>query len=426
MNTICLKEMTVSTNRVDYFFEVTGTITKYFKQEKHLFLKYNHDISEVPKSVLTIPFVANVIPLIWATDSKLDIQELDSAFYQSLKGIKETFQKFYPKINFEGELSVHSLIENNYTPEHEAASFYSGGLDALTTYVRLKDKNPFLITEYGWHDKEIAYSEVWESDKENVTAFAQKNGLENILIESNYGTFMSYEQIDKTFSKKMGTSWWGGIHHGLAIISAGIPIAFKLKVDTLYIGSSGWGKNYCNCWGSSPETDNQIKYGNGSVFHDAFEMTRQDKLEFLINEYKNSLEVLPIRVCFKNDQNCCKCEKCMRTILGIVAEGASPKDYDFNIPDNCSDHVKNFLNSDVKFFTEDAIEYWQQIQTKMKKNHHQIADKELLKWFPDYDFNKSRKRKLIEYYTFNFFSILIRKLKLACQKSLWKSKNIAS
>ena len=71
MNQITLEEIKISGNRVDYFFSTSKKLQKYFKKNNHLFLEYNHNIEEVDKSILTIPFVANVIPLTWITDSKL-------------------------------------------------------------------------------------------------------------------------------------------------------------------------------------------------------------------------------------------------------------------------------------------------------------------------------------------------------------------
>lgn len=45
-----------------------------------MFLEYNYDISDIPNSILAIPFVSNVIPLVWITDSTILINELDESF----------------------------------------------------------------------------------------------------------------------------------------------------------------------------------------------------------------------------------------------------------------------------------------------------------------------------------------------------------
>ena len=320
MNTIILDEIVVKNNRVDYFFSIKGNLQKYFKINNHMFLEYNYDISDIPNSILAIPFVSNVIPLVWITDSTILINELDESFYECLNNIKMAYQNMFPSVRFKGSIVVDKIIDNTYTPELEAASLFSGGLDALTTFIRIKDKKPLLITEYGWHEDNIEESDVWEADKENAINFAKCHGLENILIQSNYGTFISAGNIDHDFRGKLEDSWWHGLHHGLAIISAAIPIAFKLKIKCIYIASSNSPLYEVTC-ASDPTVDNEIRYASGEVFHDGYELNRQDKVKVVVDHYSAIKELVNIRVCFKNEENCCKCEKCLRTIMGIIAEG---------------------------------------------------------------------------------------------------------
>lgn len=45
-----------------------------------MFLEYNYDVSDIPLSILAIPFVANVVPLVWITNSTIVINELDKSF----------------------------------------------------------------------------------------------------------------------------------------------------------------------------------------------------------------------------------------------------------------------------------------------------------------------------------------------------------
>ncbi len=410
MNKIILDQIVVKQNRVDYFFSIQGNLQKYFKKSNHMFLEYNHDLSEIPNSILAIPFVSNVIPLIWITDSSLVVDELDKSFYDCLTKVKAAYQTMFPNVPFQGSLVVNRIEEHSYTPEREAASFFSGGLDALTTYIRIKDKKPLLITEYGWHENEAQKSDVWESDKENTISFAKQNGLDSILIQSNYGTFIIASNIDYEFHKKLGDSWWHGLHHGLAIISAAIPIAFKFKIECLYIASSNSPLYQVAC-ASDPTVDNEIQFASSKVFHDAYELTRQDKVKVVVDHYSVSKESVSIRVCFKNKENCCNCEKCLRTILGIVAEGKDPLDYGFNIPYPFSPHLKSFLEREIKSFTHTFIAiYWKLIQQRMRENEDKVIFKDLLEWFLDYDFAAERKKALLKYRITKFVPIIKRRI----------------
>ncbi|MFZ3172010.1 MAG: hypothetical protein WA118_08530 [Carboxydocellales bacterium] len=410
MNSINLEKIIVKNNRVDYFFFVKGKLEKYFTARKHLFFEYNFDVSEIPQSIMAIPFLANIIPLIWITNSTVSIDELDKSFYESLNEIRNSYQTMFPNVRFKGRIFVKKIIDNAYVPETEAASLFSGGLDALTTFIRIKHKKPVLITEYGWHENTVQASEVWEADKKNAIAFAQSYGLKNILIQSNYGTFIIAQNIDYDFNKLLGDSWWHGLHHGLAIISAAIPIAYKLKIKCIYIASSNSPIHKVAC-ASDPTVDNKIKYASGKVFHDAYELTRQDKVKLVVDYYSADKKPVQLRVCFRNQENCCVCEKCLRTIMAIVAEGKDPRAFGFNLTNDFSQHIRNALNKEVKFFTDTFITiYWQLIQDRMKENSEKILFKDLLNWFLAYDFKYERKKALLEYRLTNFFPILKRKL----------------
>lgn len=410
MNNIRLDEIIVKNDRVDYFFTVTGSLQKYFKKSNHLFFKYNTNLNEIPNSILAIPFVANIIPLVWITESNIYVDELDKSFYDALNNIRNGYQKMFPNLAFKGSISAKNIIQNCYKPEREAAALFSGGLDAHTTFIRVKDKNPLLITEYGWYEDDIENSDVWNADKENAEEFAKVNRLENILIQSNYGTFLKPGVINRDFSANLGDTWWHGLHHGLAIISAGIPIAYKLKVKCIYIASSNSPKYPIPC-ASDPTVDNEIKYSSGEVFHDGYELTRQDKVKVVVDYYSSFGKNVDIRVCFKNEKNCCKCEKCLRTIFGIIAEGDSPQNYGFEIVGNISKYLKSALDNEVKSFTDTFITmYWDVIQKRMSKNYSNIKHKEILEWFLDYNFQEERKKSLLNYRITQFFPIVKRRI----------------
>lgn len=409
MSILVLDKVAVKDHRVDYFFSINGSLQNYFKKSNHLFFEYNYEVTDIPKSILAIPFVANVIPLIWITDSTLSVDELDKSFYECLGEIKASFQVMFPHFAFKGRIIVNKIVENSYAAENEAALLFSGGLDALTSFIRIKNKKPLLITEYGWYEDTVYFSDVWEADKNNAVSFAQSHGLDNILIVSNYGTFIETQNIDRDFSKKLRDSWWHGLHHGLAIVSAAIPIAFKLKIKCIYIASSNSPFYPIPC-ASDPTVDNKIRYASGAVFHDAYELNRQDKVKVVVDYYSSNNESVKLRVCFRRKDNCCTCEKCLRTIMAIVAEGKNPRDFGFDVPDNFSHHIKNSLNNEVKFFPDTFITiYWKLIQKRMKENYEQVVFKDL-NWFLDYDFVTERKKSLLEYRITNFFPIIKRKI----------------
>lgn len=85
-------------------------------------------------------------------------------------------------------------------------------------------------------------------------------------------------------------------------------------------------------WGSSPDLDPLWSTERLTFVHDGCEASRLDKIR-LITRFPIVLETL--RVCWENpsnEYNCCKCEKCLRTMLGLHIAGVLPECKTFALP----------------------------------------------------------------------------------------------
>ena len=94
MDGVLLRSITVDKNHVEYRFEARGIIKDYFTTDT-FFIDYDRDMTDVPKSVMTIPFVASIIPLMWLTNTVMWVEELDRTFYDAVFKIKEAYQRLY-------------------------------------------------------------------------------------------------------------------------------------------------------------------------------------------------------------------------------------------------------------------------------------------------------------------------------------------
>lgn len=410
LNIIQLKHVEVKGNRVDVYFSVKGKIQKYFHKSHHLFFEYSYNVSEIPISILVIPFVANIAPLVWITDSKLIVSELDQTFLESLIKVKQGYSNMFPKAKFRGDIQVGRVVNNTYESEIAAVQLFSGGLDALATYIGVRELNPILVTEYGWHESLILHKEDWEYDKKHVKHFAKDQSLQHCFVDSNYGTFILAQKIDSDFLKILGDSWWHGLHHSLAFISAAIPISYKLKAECIYIASSFFRGYDAKC-ASDPTIDNEIKFASGKVFHHGYEMNRQEKVKLVVDYANTRNEYTKLRVCFKNKENCSKCEKCLRTIIGIIAEGEDPNKFGFNTPREMSNDLIEFLSDNVKFFNDSKIMQWELAKERMKLNQNILLDKSFLDWFLKYNFKVEKRNALIKYRVTKFIPILRRRIR---------------
>lgn len=411
MENVMLDKLVVDKNRVDYYFTPSKGLEKYFRYN-HLFVEYDVDISDIPKSILVVPFVANIMPLIWLTDSILWLRDIDRTFYDAIPRIKYAYQEMYPNYKFKGTIVPAKTTENSYVAEREAIQLFSGGIDANTTFIRIKEKNPILVNIQGLYNTEITEDKVYNSDKQNITSFAEKYSLQSNFVRSNFIKFLDSGMIDRKYSKRLGDSWWHGLQHSMAFISITIPLAVKFKAKNIYIASSLHLGYRLSC-ASDPTTDIQFRYATiGGTVHDGFELTRQNKVKLILDFQKQNDVDYPVRVCSFNDKNCCICTKCFRTIVAIIAEGGDLSRLSFNIEGGLDEYVERFKKENIRYIPVESEyeEFWKETQQRMIENEDKINEKGFVSWFLNYDFIKEHKRALFRYRATNFLPILKRKI----------------
>ncbi len=64
MNSIILDKIVVEIIELIIILSIRGIYKSIFKTSNHMFLEYNYDVSDISLSILAIPFVANVVPLV--------------------------------------------------------------------------------------------------------------------------------------------------------------------------------------------------------------------------------------------------------------------------------------------------------------------------------------------------------------------------
>lgn len=419
MGKIKLEKLLISKDRVDYWFTTTEDLQRFFKSPMHLFMQYDRCIECVPESILVIPFLGNVMQIAWLTDAEVCVDKVDSTFYRSLQRLRDAYQKMYPDCPLSGTLRAE-CEDNDASATAKSAQMFTGGMDAVTTFIRHADEKPLLILEYGFYQEALVgqgeYSKDAKSDR-NFTSdrnaaieFAQEHGTNTAFIRANYGTFINSRAIDKRFAAKMGDDFWHGLHHAMAILGTAAPVAYVEGIRTLYIASSFSVGNTYPC-ASDPSTDNEFRFAGTSVIHDGYEMTDQDKARTVVAYQKKINAPLPLRVCSWNDHNCCACEKCLRRMLQINAEGGDPRNFGFAYEHSVLDTTKAYLGKEIQFFTHKNIDKWGHIITRMRDNYNGLFEKEVYNYLKDFDFEKEKKHGLWRYYRKNFFSIVKRKLK---------------
>ncbi len=113
-----------------------------------------------------------------------------------------------------------------------------------------------------------------------------------------------------------------------------------------------------------------MTWAKTSVVHDGYQLTRQDKVD-LIAAYSGAYRKnINLRVCYSElnqGLNCGKCEKCYRTILGLILAGENPNNFGFSVDASFYGEMFELLSRCRT--TIGVINHWKDISDKASRNN---------------------------------------------------------
>ncbi|WP_029233691.1 hypothetical protein [Butyrivibrio sp. VCB2006] len=390
-NKIRILSIAKTNNTVNVEYSASGECTKYLTDKRNFAITYSFDVEEIPDSICVIPFVGNFLPFIFLFDADLYVNSIDETFMNCIDEVRGGYKEMYPMMNFAGRVHAEKLESVPHpTSKHKAAAFFSGGVDAYTTLIRHIEEKPLLITLAGADvklDDLSGISQIFNMAKQAALNY----DLDTVFISSEFrkifdeGSMIEYLEPSKD-------RWWHGFHHGIGIISHAALASYYYGIETVYIASSFTEtlKGTYTC-ASDPLIDNHIKYVSSKVIHDSYDMNRQQKISFLVDQKYNHNRASKVHVCFLSSggHNCCRCEKCYRTIFQIAAAGGNPSDFGFTWNKDCvDDFISRLETKDLILDYQKIHRYFEPTQRLMQENENIIPNVEWYKPFINYDFNK--------------------------------------
>jgi len=393
---IKISDIKTSDNKLVAKLDFSEDIRKYFTTDRFV-AEYDKNIEDVDESILVIPPLSTVITVAWATGADIYVKNLDKSYLDSLNKLKQTFKKWYPQFSSSGKIRVQNVVFNEFNNEGYALLF-SGGVDSLTSYIKNKEKRPTLITIWGIDIPTNEYK-FWTNVKNGITDFANREGVPVHFIKTNAGEIVN----DGIFTREYGldkfkTDWWTGVSHGLIVTGSCAPSTTD-GIERLIL-SAFTTKDYNVPDATRILLDSDISWGDVKVTYDG-ELSRQEKIKCVLKE--NPLYLQYLRVCYSQylEYNCGLCEKCLRTITGLLLEGIDPMNCNFDVKHDILEFVKNCLNNGLLHFSCSSFHCWEDIQkhipdtiddTEVSKKYN---SKEFFEWFKNFDFSN------YEYYESN-------------------------
>lgn len=302
---------------------------KYVRQPLLLSYPQEIDIQSLPPSIVDIPLITNVIPVIWLSGKEYTIEEMDEDLYHSLIKIKEFFKRFFYNTSWEGELKPDRLVKHTPPQKNaQSAALFTGGLDSTTTVLRHFDENLTLIS--------------FNDPHETAVEFAKTHHFNFYTIHMNHRDFLKLTSLDKASIDI--TKWFWDTSMGLSWVGAAAPFLYAKGIPVLYIPSGFTWQAFIFPDGQTlrqpacPLIDENISPMGLRVHHDTFTMTRTDKIKFISTFCtERNIPKPQLIVCThhkKSDTSythCNKCMKCYVTMLDILAIGEDLQDYGFTL-----------------------------------------------------------------------------------------------
>ena len=330
-----IKGVTVSENSITCKVSTSGPVSEAFRKPSFsFFYRTNVNLVALPKSIATVPILAQLLPLCWLFDATLSADECDQDFYESIDEFKKGYCDMYPTLSFKGELDIGETVKNQKDLQGSICLF-SGGLDAHDTALRHSGELDALLVVRG-ADIHLKNDKGWNVILRQVDDVSKMIGAERLYIESNFRHIFDYKFLDAKMAD-MGDTWWHGMQYGIGFLSLAAPLAWQRSLSRVYIASSFTeaAKGTYTC-ASDPTIDNHVRFAGAHAIHDGYEFGRIDKIRNVARWCDEHNEHVYLRVCAKRPVtgfNCCKCEKCFRTMLEIYALKLDPAQFGFTAID---------------------------------------------------------------------------------------------
>lgn len=384
MDKIIISDIFKQQNKYYVDIKCFGRAKKYIKKnQRRFFLEYNESIENVPDSILMSPIFYNLAPISWFLDIDIEFPYVDKKTLDSSIILKESFKEIYPKSKPKvNRMKVCSTIDNTCTVSKRKAILFSGGVDSWTSFLANIEINPVLCTVWG-SDIKLNDKNGWELVNGNIQDISEKFDCERFIVKTNFRELLNYYWINLHSKGFLDSNWWHDIQHGMSLISLFAPLAYKHCLSEIIVPGTNsiyWN----NPIASEPRIDNNVNISDIRGFHDQFDKTRQMKLASIVRFRKQYNINIPLRVCYEGEggTNCCKCEKCIRTITGLTAEAENPEVYGFKQIDY--KYIEDFFMKEKWRVNSNSVNYYVEIQKRLVET--QGIDMPLSLLLKNYDF----------------------------------------
>ncbi|GAB3664479.1 hypothetical protein [Halopiger thermotolerans] len=355
---------------------------------------YDRPIEDVPEGVLAIPVLANVCPVAWANGADVYVDEVDATFARALEDVKAALLAMHDFLEG-GTLYAKRTIDpeppsDTGADDGDSALLFTGGVDSTCSYVRHREESPTLVSVRGWTvAPDESGAEDWRHLRERVTGFADERGLETAFVETNALEALDHAMLLAHYKRFVDGAWYSSVGHGLGLLGLCAPMAYARGIEDLYVAATHW-EGIDLEWGSRPDIDEHVRWTGTECHHDAYDLTRQERLDVIADYVESDAPDLQLQTCnARMDGNCGACEKCYRTAVGLRLSGLEPTAHGYPFSHDDYAEIRHALEGGEWVLGQDERYMWADIRDRVRETEPESPDERaFFEWLLEADLDE--------------------------------------
>lgn len=267
---------------------------------------------------------------------------------------------------------------------------FSGGIDSTALYIKLRDLKPTLYSIIGGQIP-VENRAFVRGFKQVYSDFAERDDVKIHFIETDLRDVLNEALLWSDKHEHLKYPWWEAINQAIVHISLSAPLTAG-EIMCLHIASSDYrGPLDQSSYGTHPYIDGELRWGDIKVLYEPLRYNRQEKINHQIKRFIEEIGTHPkLQVCYYNPLisdkfNCCYCEKCSRTITGLLAAGIDPEKCGLEVREGLYNHIKE--DTITQAYAHSNSHLWTKMQDliNLEDNDFHHNSEEFLRWLKDAD-----------------------------------------
>ncbi|MFY3740860.1 MAG: hypothetical protein HMLIMOIP_001305 [Candidatus Nitrosomirales archaeon] len=396
-------DLEIENRRIVANLRFSEGLRKYFFTTE-LKVEYDTKIT-CDRSISVLPALSLVAPIAWARGTDIVVDRVDEAYLNSLQNVRRILEGWFPQFVSKSQIKPKSIVKNELH-NHQGALLFSGGLDSITSYLRNKAEHLTLITLLMSEDR---YRPFYEKLKNTFQGFAKDQGNDIHFIQSNIRGGTNNVVNNMLLASEFGLpTWWRSVSLGLVTLGLCAPLTASAGIAFVRMAST-YRDNH-----GIPEADyylskTKISWADINAIDDSSDLTRQQKIRYFFKGHKdlykyllvcNNLSGHTIPIAKPYPENCGYCEKCLRTITGLMLEGIDPNECNFTVEPDILSHIKHAFTSGSLNLPRNNKIFWQDIQENVVDSTinfngatgQKYPAEEFFTWFRNFDIESYRPK----------------------------------